>query len=327
MKPAIGCSLFCRGFAAELVHGIAVVAGPMVAGAGVLLLATGLLFHTAPCVAATITPDEFSHLQQQIAMRSQWNNERLEREALRREALIVETDRSPLDVVWRRTQALLTHLQAMPSAPVLADEAAELAKLRDEVEGLRATTEADQRALFGRLVALRRRIAFKNPLLDFDAIVFLKHNKQFRGERHMVDQYLGFNAQKAGGIYVLQHPFGDTPKVRSLLAEAPVKNGRLAGRHLENAGGFISLELDYDGRSLLFAFTEAEHAIPAGASYENQYCRADEIIRDKNAQHYYFRPESTYHVFRINTDGTDLRQLTTDPADDYSAEWGPAPLP
>jgi hypothetical protein len=258
-------------------------------------------------------PDEFSELQRQMAASIQWNLPRLQREAQRPAALLLPGDRSPVDVVWRRTWALLEDLRARPDAPDLSSEAAALEALRAAVEAVRReplSAEAEQRAAFAKVAALRRRIAFKNPLLNFDAIVFLKHNKQARGYRHMVDQYLGFNAEKAGGVFVLRSPFGEQPVVESLLARSPVREGRLKGRLLENQGGFIGLDLDFDGQSILFAFTEAGHGIPEGASFDDQYCSRTELAKDKGALHHYFRPESTFHIFRMRADGSELRQLT-----------------
>ncbi|MBM3879826.1 MAG: hypothetical protein FJ387_08920 [Verrucomicrobia bacterium] len=263
--------------------------------------------------ATEVGPDEFAELARQIQASQQWDQARLARETRRPEALILEVDRTPVDVVWRRTSALLADLRVLDGAPDLSGEEAALAELRAEVEALRsqvAASEVDQRALFRKLTALRRAISFKNPLLDFDAIVFLKHNKQVRGHRHMVDQYLGFNAQKAGGAFVLEEPFGPAPRVRSVLGHAKVVSGRLEGRVLENQGAFISLDLDYDGQTILFAFSEAEHEIPPGASFAEQYWRPEEIFNDRVAAHHYFRPESTYHIFRAQVDGTGLRQLT-----------------
>lgn len=275
---------------------------PFARAAGLALLALAL---PAPLPASP--PDEYAELAAQIAVRGTWNLPRLEREAWRRDALILATDRTPVDVVRRRTRALLEHLRALPGAPDLGREAAELAAVPDD----------DSRATFDRLTALRRRIAFRNPLLDFDRIVFLKHNKQVRGDRHMVDQYFGFVAEKAGGIYVLDQPFGDRPVVRSLLAGARVPAGRLAGRTLEDAGSFISLDLDYDGRTLLFAFTEAEHELPPGVVCDtNLWTEADAARSPKHA-FYHFRPETCYHLFRLNVDGTGLTQLTDGPWNDF----------
>ncbi|MFA5193679.1 MAG: hypothetical protein WC740_23465, partial [Verrucomicrobiia bacterium] len=281
------------------------------------------LIAFVPVAAKTAAPakplDEFAELKRQIAERSLWNTARLEKEALRPEALLFVGDATPADVIWRRTNALLDHLQRLPNAPSLAAEAAELAALRKQAATVRSSSEAQQREVFDKIAKIRRRVAFKNPLLDFDSIVFLKHNKEVRGDIHMVDQYLGFNAEKAGGVYVLEKPFSEKPAVRSLLAGARVESGRLKGKSLENNGGFISLDLDYDGQSVLFAFTEAEWEVAAGTQEKMYWTDAD--MRRKRAiqtpAHYVFRSENCYHVFKARTDGSALTQLTDGAFNDF----------
>ena len=260
-------------------------------------------------------PDEFAVLQGEIAACKQWNLTRLENEALRRDALILESDRTPADVVYRRTQALLGHLQSLPQAPDLTAEASALAALRMGPQD----DESLQRGQFVAVTALRRRIAFKNPLLDFDRIAFLKHNKQARGERHMVDQYFGFNAEKSGGVYVLEQPFGDRPRVRSMLAEARVGNGRLRGRALEGQGGFVALDLDWDAQTLLFAYTEAEHELPPGVTCDTNVWAEADAKRQPQYRFYHFRPETCYHLFSLQADGTGLTQLTDGPVNDFDS--------
>jgi len=244
--------------------------------------------------AASGAGGEFELLQRQIQASAQWNRERLAKEALRPEALILPTDKTPGDVVWRRTAALLRHLKTMEGAPDLSAEETALMALREAT----ATRES-----FEKITALRRRIAFKNPLLNFDKILFLKHPKAIRGDNHMVDQYLGFNQAKTGGVYVLERPFSDQPTVRCLLPQ------------MEHQGSFLSLDLDYDAQSILFAFTRAEFGVPPGASLENQP-RTDRQP-DKRHAHYYWRPESVFHIFRATADGAVVRQLTHGVWNDY----------
>lgn len=237
---------------------------------------------------AAVRMDEFAELQAQIAARKTWNLSRLEKEAFRREALILDTDKTPDEVVRRRTAALLNHLKALPNAPDLRQEEAELASATD----------------FGKLTALRRQIAFKNPLLDFERIIFLKHNKQVRGDRHMIDQYFGFNAEKAGGVYVLEKPFSAQPVVRTVV---------------EKPGAFIALDLDYDGRSVLFAFSQADYDLPAGVTCDTKYWAETDARRAPKNRFYHFREETCYHVFRMNADGSGLKQLTAGPWNDFDA--------
>ncbi len=162
-------------------------------------------------------------------------------------------------------------------------------------------------------------MAFENPLLDFNSIVFLAHNKQARGDVHMVDQYLGFNAEQSGGVYVLERPFTAQPAVRSVLAHARVEKGRLKGRILENHGGFVSLDLDYDGRNILFAFTEAQWQVPAGVCDATYWTAVDAraMGRVPTPAHYVFRPESCYHIFAARSDGSGLTQLSDGPFNDF----------
>jgi hypothetical protein len=278
--------------------------------------ATLLIGFLVAAVAAEVgaaKTDEFSVLVGEIAASKNWDGPRLEREALRQEALILPEDRTPCDVVFRRTGALLEFLRTQPNAPDLAAESAARAALKPEPNA----DLAQQQARFAALTALRRRIAFKNPLLDFDRIAFLKHNKQARGSRHMVDQYFGFNAEQAGGVYVLERPFGDQPTVRSLLADARVGNGRLQGRALENRGGFISLDLDWDAQTLLFAFTEAEHVLPPGVTCDTNFWSEADAAREPQHRFYHFRPETCYHLFSLTSDGRALTQLTDGPVNDF----------
>lgn len=221
--------------------------------------------------------------------------ERLAREAFHPQALILDTDRDPLDVVLRRTGALLDDLRRLPGAPDLAPEAAELHTLAETAGKTPVKDAAARRLLFRQLGELRRRVAFRNPLLDkLDQLVFLTRHKSRTGggANHMCDQYFGFNANPGGSLYVLDNPFGPEPKLRDLLAEATVENGRLQGRRLEE-GSFASLEVSFDGQTLYFAWTEA---VPKVGSW---------------------LPETTYHIFRIQADGQGLRQLTDGTWNDF----------
>ena len=224
--------------------------------------------------------------------------ERLRREALEPAALIDPADRDPVDVVLRRTEALLADLRSMKGAPDLDREAAALGRLGAKVRG-GVPDDANRRGLFDEVCALRRKIALKNPLLNFDDIIFLKHQRA-RFE-HMVDQYYGFHAERAGGVFVLEDAFGPEPKARDLLTDAVVDEGRLRGRKLAG-GSFISLELDFDARTVFFAWTEAEVPVPP-----TDYTPMGDL----------WTPGSTYHIFKASLDGTGLAQLTDGPWNDF----------
>ena len=220
--------------------------------------------------------------------------ERLQREALNAAALLSAHDRDPLDVVLRRSQALLNDLARQPDGPDLTAERQDLERLAAAAAAVAPERESERQTLFRQVCGVRRRIAFRNPLLSFDRIAFLTHGRTCRGNSHMCDQYFGFNAMPGGSLFVLEGAFTAEPKVRDLLADAVVENGRLQGRRFsELNGSFISLELAHDASTFYFAWTEA---VPDAGRW---------------------RPETCYHLFRVQADGSGLRQLTDGAWNDF----------
>jgi len=207
-------------------------------------------------------------------------------------ALIHEGDRDPVDVILRRTAALLERLQGMAEAPDLSEAAGDLAALARGAASIEPNEKAARFALFHEAMRLGRHVALANPLLDFDRILFITRHDA-GGPFHMCDQYYGCNAKPGGGLYVLEDPFGPEPRATNLLANARVANGRLKGERLAG-GSFLSPELSFDGRTVYFAWTQA-----------------------KARKTYQWAPEFSYHVFRASAEGTGLRQLTDGPADDF----------
>lgn len=153
-------------------------------------------------------------------------------------------------------------------------------------------------ALQQEITALTRRIAFGNPLLDFDRILFLKRHDAV-GVYHMCDQFYGCNARPGGGLFVLENPWSEQPRVVNLLENSVVQNGRLQGQKL-TGGAFLSPELSYDGKTILFAYSQAQ----AWDKYHGAEC-------------YEWKPEYSYHLFRCDVDGGNLTQLTDGDWDDF----------
>ncbi|NLZ03389.1 MAG: hypothetical protein GXY25_22995, partial [Pirellulaceae bacterium] len=190
--------------------------------------------------------------------------------------------------VLDRAARLAERLQTEAFAANLADMRGQLAALQSAAS---PPWEA-RRELYFNARRLLRKLAFTNPLLDFDRILFVKRHDS-GGVFHMCDQYYGCNGVPGGGLFVLEDPFGDEPRVRDLLAGAVVEKGRLAGRRLVD-GAFLSPEVSFDGEEILFAFGE---------------CRATET--------YQWGPEISYHIFRVGADGSGLAQLTDGPWNDF----------
>jgi len=248
-------------------------------------------------------------LQYEVMRRDIVERERISKhadQALCTEALILESDCDPLDVILRRTEALLDDLVHTSAAESLGPMAAELKRLKD-AGGKTAVTDTERRLeLFKKAHNLRRRIALSNPLLDFDKILFIKrHRATFN---HMCDQYYGINILPGGGIYVLSDPFGDNPRLRDVLADSVVQRGRLKGQRLTN-GSFLSPDLSYDGKTIVFAYVECQ------GDREHRY--------HTDASRGHWNEQRCYHIFKVNVDGSGLEQLTDGTWNDFDPCWLP----
>jgi Hydrazine synthase alpha subunit middle domain len=205
-------------------------------------------------------------------------------------ALAAEDSRDVVDKARALAARLAPETGHAPIAPLMA----RLDGLEQRLAALEAAgdvPEAARHALYLEARKIKRAIAFTNPLLDMDRLLFIKRHDS-KGVFHMCDQYYGFNAVPGGGLFVLRQPFGPDPTVTNLLDGVVVQSGRLAGRTLDS-GAFLSPELSFDGKTILFAYSEA-----TGKDLE-------------------WTPESCYHLFSVNADGTDLRQLTDGPWNDF----------
>lgn len=245
-------------------------------------------------------------------------------------ALIHDTDRDPADIVLRRTEALLDDLRQLPARDdSLASFDEPLARLRTAVAQTPIEDSEARRALHHELCRLRRQIAFANPLLDFQDVVFIKRHRAFY--QHMCDQFYGLCQNPGGGLYVLQDAFGPEPQVRDVLADSVCQNGRLQGEklsggsvrrpslrydgeraiHGEDAegGSFLSPALSPDGQRIAFAYVERQggkeqifHEDPTRGHWDEGRC---------------------YHLFSVNVDGSDLQQLTDGTWNDFDPCWLP----
>jgi len=168
-----------------------------------------------------------------------------------------------------------------------------------ELEQAGLVSKDERRAIYFQTRRLVREIAFANPLLDFDKILFIK--RRHPRYHHICDQYYGFTSIAGGGLYVLEDPLGERPKLIDLLADSQVQNGRLQGRKLV-PGSFLSPELSFDGKTVLFAYTENADPETSSAQAEK-----DRVWTTTNC----------YHVFKVGADGSELVQLTDGPWDDF----------
>lgn len=225
-------------------------------------------------------------------------------------------DRDPLDVLLRRTSALLEHLKHAASAgteaygSLAARAHSRRQSLRVELEELRKTASrtpvSNGRArdlLCRRVLAVRRRIALTNPRLDFDTILFIKRYPlpgHHAAGHNICDQYFGFHAVPGGGLFLLANAFsdGDAPKVHNVLQDSICENGRFAGKMLRG-GTYLSPDLSFDGQTILFAWTDA------------------------TPRRYIWDEKTTFAIYRVDVDGLGLRQLTAGAYNDFDPCWLP----
>jgi hypothetical protein len=283
---------------------------PWTSIAELTILASGVTFRSVESPGTLLEePLTELELQYEVMRRDIADRKRISKyadQAFRAEALILDSDRDPLDLILRRTAALLGDLIYTSAAERLTPMAAELRKLQNASSEVAMTNAEGRPDLFKKAYDLRRRIALSNPLLDFDKILFIKrHRATFN---HMCDQYYGINILPGGGIHVLSDPFSDNPRVRDVLANSVVQRGRLKGKRLTE-GSFLSPDLSYDGKTIVFAYVECQgdrshrhHTDPSRGHWNEQRC---------------------YHIFKVNVDGSGLEQLTDGTWNDFDPCWLP----
>ena len=193
-----------------------------------------------------------------------------------------------------RAKALAARLRPHADAARLGPLVASLAPLDRRLAALEHkgdVSKAARRAIYLDARRLARRIAFCNPLLDIDRLLFIKRHDP-GGLYHMVHQYYGFGAKPGGGLFVLHDPFGPSPRLVNVLESSVAERGRLKGRKLV-PGAVLSPEVSFDGKTILFAYTEAK------------------------AKGVEWSPRASFHIFRVNADGSGLVQLTDGTWNDF----------
>jgi hypothetical protein len=278
-----------------------------------LLMASALASTSA---SKTDWDRQYSELQEQIASRGLGKAASAESSPLlNANAGVLATDRDPLDVVLRRTQALIDRLGSMGARSCASFQARlDDIKRRAGPSGLGKTAAAATTArtdLYYEASALRKEAAFSNPLLNFNQLLFVERgivanglHDEYNGE-HSCDEYFGHNGKPGGGLYILKDPFGASPQRINVLQNSTVQKGLMAGASL-NGGSFEGPDLSFDGTRIAFAWS------PGGVNENNPPTSI------KWTRPYRFR------IFVVNVDGTNLTELNGDVnEDDFDPCWLP----
>lgn len=194
-----------------------------------------------------------------------------------------------LERVLERGQKLAADLA---SAGVDTSRAAELLR---EVAAKAPDATGEARGDLWRLARHTvREMAFRNPLLSFDSILFAK---QVPGSfSHMSDQYYGWWSRPGGGLFILSGWKTGEPVERCLTSSFP-------------EGSFMRPELSWDGKRILFAYCRYYPHVAGLPDKQNK----ENVPED-----------AFYHVFEMNVDGTGVRQLTHGRYDDFDARYLPS---
>ncbi|MCL2306254.1 MAG: hypothetical protein FWC43_12995 [Planctomycetaceae bacterium] len=138
-----------------------------------------------------------------------------------------------------------------------------------------------------------RTLVLKNPLLDFDAVLFAKTSPSMFP--HMSDQCLSFWHRGNGAICVLKNIKSGNPQLVTLTENWP-------------NGTFFRPELSYDGKKVLFAYAKYD---PAVADLP------DKVNKDNIAE------ENFFHLFEMEIETGVTRQLTFGKYDDFDGRYLP----
>ncbi|MDR2706841.1 MAG: hypothetical protein LBC02_13765, partial [Planctomycetaceae bacterium] len=139
----------------------------------------------------------------------------------------------------------------------------------------------------------KRSLLFNDSRTKFGELLFVKARPT--AYSHLVGQYFGWNQRPGGGIFVLEKP-GFSLKHRDLL------EGKLPSGHV------LEPRLSYDAKRIAFSFV----AVPE----KRIDWKTLKVNEEGNSEHY-------YHLYEMNIDGNNLRQLTAENYDDMMPEYLP----
>lgn len=199
------------------------------------------------------------------------------------------TDEKSIREAVARGQRLIGDLLSMKNPPDLTSAIEEFQNVKKQVDSIDSLSEEQRLQLYRGVRWAVRKIGLKNPLIDSSPIVFMKR-KRFICQ--MLHEYLGYYYDykdiAGGGVFILEKP-GQSMNARDLIGDRLPK------------GNFTTLSLSYGAHTVYFAFSE----------------------RAEQKPDFYSNDRNSFHIYAMNADGSNLRQLTEGVEDDFN----PCPLP
>ena len=203
-----------------------------------------------------------------------------------------ETGTYPTAGVIERGLRLAEDLRARGADPTEEERALRAISRRLELlpPGAPAGARRDLHLEAHRIV---RRLALRNPLLDFDTILFVTGAPgRFP---HLSDQHYGWWSRPGGGLCLLRDFKGERPRIRRLTAGWP-------------PGSFVRPDLSWDGTKVLFSYARFFPHVP---DLKNKADKAN------------LPEDAFYHVFEMDLATGAFRQLTRGRYDDFDARYLP----
>jgi len=216
------------------------------------------------------------------------------------QATILDTDKTPLDVALRRISAAVKKIKALGGAKDLSA----VEKMIGEIKTAASKEGADEKALYMKLRAAGRKAILSNPLLKADDLLFVsrgvlndasRRKSEYDGD-DFCDQYYGHNGRTGGGLFILKNYKTTAPKLVNVVKGLKVPGGTNKGQ-LMTEGTFISPDLSYDGKTILFGWS-------SGGKTK-------------------WSPQTRFSIFKVGVDGKGLTRLTDGVFDDFDPLWMP----
>jgi hypothetical protein len=114
---------------------------------------------------------------------------------------------------------------------------------------------------------------------------------------HFIDEYFGHNGRKGGGLFILKDFQSSNPQKVDIVAGLNVPAGKVNAGQTLSSGTFLSPDLSYDGKTVVFAWS-------SGGTEK-------------------FTAKNRFHLFKVDIDGKNLVQLSDGDFDDFHPAWMP----
>lgn len=212
-------------------------------------------------IALTFNNNEFTMISSQLSQAKSgssnfgmWRNNEpsLRYKYLDSNCLYFPGDNDPLDVVLRRTSALLENLKPNLSSSQSTTFTNQFNALKSEAAGVNVSNTTSRKDIYDRACKLRRQIAFANPLLNFDSLIFISAHGGLEG----FWQNVGFSFSNPGagnGLHIISNWKNQTATCQKVLKSMYPDPTETTGRQYYFGGFHANIDLSYDAKTVYFA--------------------------------------------------------------------------